>query len=129
MAQPLWNQLRGEAIRWRRLAKKPTEAIPCLLRALEITRPLPDLCLETGTMLNYLADVYLELGQYAEAEGAIREAIQQRMKLPSAEQHLVADDYMILAKVLSKQGRHREAFDAGSRGLALHKKRAEDPEF
>jgi tetratricopeptide (TPR) repeat protein len=130
MAQPMWHKLECEAIRWRRLAKKPANAISCLLQALEITRQLPDLCLETGTMLNYLADLYLEEGQLVEAESAIREALQQRMKLPSVQQDLAAGDFMILAKVLSKQGRHREAFDAGSRGLALHKKsKYADPEF
>jgi tetratricopeptide (TPR) repeat protein len=129
MAQALWHKLKCEAIR-SRLAKKPAHAISCLLQALEITRLLPDLCCQTGTMLNYLADIYLQENQLAEAEGAIREALQQRMKLPPAEQSLAAGDFMILAKILSKQGRHREAFDAGSRGLALHmKSKYADPEF
>jgi tetratricopeptide (TPR) repeat protein len=70
-------------------------------------------------MLNYLADLYLQEGQLAQAEAAIRGALQNNSSLPSAEQTLGADDFMILAKVLSKQGRHQEAYEAGRHALAL----------
>jgi tetratricopeptide (TPR) repeat protein len=70
-------------------------------------------------MLNYLADLYLQEGQLAQAEAAIREALQNNTSLPTAEQTLGADDFMILAKVLSQQGRHQEAYEAGSQALAL----------
>jgi hypothetical protein len=55
------------AVRWRRL-KKPAQAIECLVQAIELTRQAPDLSRETGSMLNYLADLYLQEGQLAQAE-------------------------------------------------------------
>jgi len=79
-------------------------------------------------MQNYLADLYFQEGQLPLAEGAIREALQTRLSLPVAEHSLAADDFIILAKVLSKQGKHREAFEAGNQGLGLFRKqsRADD---
>src|ERR1700676_3945602 len=117
MAQATWHALKSEAVRWRRL-KNHAHAIECLNRAIEITRQSPDLSRETGSMLNYLADLYLQEGQLAQAETAIRGALQNNSSLPHAEQTLGADDFMILAKVLSKQGRHQEAYEAGSQALA-----------
>ena len=70
-------------------------------------------------MLNYLADLYLQEGQLAQAEAAIRRALQTNLSLPDPERSLGADDFMILAKVLSRQARHREAYEAGSQALAL----------
>src|ERR1700730_1466367 len=113
MAQATWHALKCEAVRWRQL-KNPAHAIECLIRALEITRQSPDLCRETGSMLNYLADLYLQEGQLVQAEAAIRRALQTNLSLPGPERSLGADDFMILAKVLSRQARHREAYEAGS---------------
>jgi tetratricopeptide (TPR) repeat protein len=121
MAQARWHALKCEAVRWRRL-KNPAQAIECLIRAVEITRQSPDLTRETGSMLGYLADLYLQDGQLAQAEAAIREALQNGLSLPAAERGLGADDFMILAKVLSKQGRHQEAYEAGSQALASFRK-------
>jgi hypothetical protein len=69
-------------------------------------------------MLNYLADLYLQEGQLAQAEVAIRGALQNNLSFPTAEHNLGADDLVILAKVLSKQGRHQEAYVAGRQALA-----------
>ena len=69
-------------------------------------------------MLNYLADLYLQEGQLAQAEAAIRQALQTNLSLPGPESTLGADDLMIRAKVLSRQARHREAYEAGSKALA-----------
>jgi tetratricopeptide (TPR) repeat protein len=121
MAQAQWQSLQGEAVRWRR-AKEPDRAIDCLTRAITLTRQSPDLARETGTLLNYLADVYLQEGVLDQAELTIRQALQSRKDLPASEQNLAADDLMILAKVLNKQGRHREAVEAGSQALALFEK-------
>src|SRR5438270_10109925 len=103
MAQATWHALMCAAVRWRRL-KKPAQAIECRVQAIEMTRQSPDLSRETGSMLNYLADLYLQEGQLAQAEAAIRRALQANLSLPGAERSLSADDFMILAKVLSKQG-------------------------
>ena len=118
MVQATWHALKCEAVRWRRL-KKPARAIECLVQAIEMTRQSPDLTRETGSMLNYLADLYLQEGQLAQAEAAIRQALQINLSLPGPERSLGADDFMVLAKVLSRQARHREAYEAGSQALAL----------
>jgi tetratricopeptide (TPR) repeat protein len=118
MAQATWHALMCEAVRWRRLTK-PAQAIECLLQAIEMTRQSPDLSRETGPMLNYLADLYLQEGQLAQAEAAIRRALQSNLSLSGPQHSLGADDYMILAKVLSGQARHREAYEAGSQALAM----------
>jgi hypothetical protein len=73
MAQATWQALKCEAVRWRRL-KEPAQAIECLVQATEMTRQSPDLSRETGSMLNYLADLYLQEGQFLKAETAIRQA-------------------------------------------------------
>jgi tetratricopeptide (TPR) repeat protein len=118
MAQSTWHTLKCEAVRWRHL-KKPARAIECLVQAIEMTRQSADLSRETGSMLNYLADVYLQEGQLAQAEAAIRRALQTNLGLPGPDRTLGADDFMVLAKVLSRQARHREAYEAGSQALAL----------
>src|SRR5208282_5294383 len=112
MAQATWHALKCDAVRWRRL-KKPAQAIECLVQAIELTQQSPDLSRETGSLLNYLADLYLQEGQLAQAEAAIRRALQAHLSLPAPERGLAADDFMILAKVLSRQARHREAYEAG----------------
>jgi tetratricopeptide (TPR) repeat protein len=117
MSQAIWHALMCEAVRLRRL-KKPAQAIDCLVRALEMTRQAPDLSPEIGSLLNYLADLYLQEGQLAQAETAIREALQTNLSLPDPERRRAADDFMILAKVLSRQARHREAHEAGRQALA-----------
>ena len=118
MAQATWHTFMCEAVRWRRL-KKPAQAIECLVQAIELTRQAPELSRETGSMLNYLADLYLQEGQLAAAETAIRQALQTNLRLPAPDRSLAADDFMILAKILSRQARHREAYEAGRQALTL----------
>jgi tetratricopeptide (TPR) repeat protein len=118
MAQATWHTLKCDAVRWRRL-KKPAQAIECLVQAIELTQQSSDLARETGVLLNYLADLYLQEGQLVQAEAAIRRALQNNLGLPGPERGLSADDFMILAKVLSREARHREAYEAGNQGLAL----------
>jgi hypothetical protein len=118
MSQASWHALKCEAVQWRR-AKNPARATECLMQALAITGQAADLIRETGTMQNYLADLYLQQGQLTLAESAIREALRNRFRLPVAEQTLAADDFIVLARILGKQGKHREAFDAASHGLAI----------
>src|SRR4051812_473255 len=122
MAQATWHALKCEAVRLRRL-KEPARAIECLVRAIELTQQSPDLSRETRSLLNYLADLYLQEGQLAQAVAAIRRALQTTLSLPDPERSLGADDFMILAKVLSRQARHREAYEAGSQALSLFRQR------
>jgi tetratricopeptide (TPR) repeat protein len=117
MAQATWHALKCEAVRWRRL-KKPAQAIGCLVQAIEMTQQSADLARETGSLLNYLADLYLHEGQLVEAEAAIRRALQTNLSLRGSESGLGADDFMILAKVLSRQGKYREAYEAARQSLA-----------
>jgi tetratricopeptide (TPR) repeat protein len=117
MAQATWHALKCDAVRWRRL-KRPAQAIACLAQAVEMTQQSPDLSRETGSLLNYLADLYLQEGHLAQAEAAIRRALQINLSIPGPERGLAADDLMILAKVLSSQARHREAYEVGSQALA-----------
>lgn len=128
MARPNWQSLQGEAIRWKFL-KQYSRAIECLIQALEITQHSDDLLDETATTLNYLASIYLEAGQLAQAEAAIREALEKRSRLPADRQELVASDYMMLSTVLSLLGRHAEALDAGEKGFALHRKNIDSPKY
>jgi tetratricopeptide (TPR) repeat protein len=117
MAQATWHALKCDAVRWRRL-KQPAQAIECLVQAIDMTQQSPDLAREAGSLLNYLADLYLEEGQLAQAEATIKRALQTNLNLPGSERGLAADDLMILAKVLSRQARHREAYEAGCQALA-----------
>jgi tetratricopeptide (TPR) repeat protein len=117
MAQATWHALKCDAVRWRRL-QRPAQAIDCLVQAIALTQQAPELSRETGSLLNYLADLYLQEGQLAQAEATIRQALQTHLGLPGPERSLGADDFMILAKVLSRQARHREAYEAGSQALA-----------
>jgi tetratricopeptide (TPR) repeat protein len=125
MVQATWHALKCDAVRWRRL-KQPAKAVECLLQAIEMTQQSPELARETGTLLNYLADLYLHEGQLAQAEAAIRRALQIHPGFPGPERGLGADDLMILAKVLSRQARHREAFEAGSQALASYRRQLGD---
>jgi tetratricopeptide (TPR) repeat protein len=117
MAQPTWHTLKCDAVRWRRL-NKPQQAIACLVQAIQITEQAPDLARETGALLNYLADTHLQEGELEQAEAAIRRALQVHLGLPGPERGLEADDLMILARVLSRQARRREAYEAGRKALA-----------
>jgi tetratricopeptide (TPR) repeat protein len=127
MAQATWHFLMCAAVRWRRV-KKPAQAIECLVQAIEMTQQAPDLSRETGSMLNYLADLYLQEGRLVQAEAAIKRALQTNLCLPGPERGLAADDFMILAKILSRQAKYREAFEAGSQALASFRQQLGTPD-
>lgn len=122
MTQATWHALKCEAVRWRRL-KEPARAIECLVWAIAMTRQAADLSRETGSLLNYLADLYLQEGQLAQAEEAIRQALQINLNLPGSTHGLGADDFMILANILSRQARDQEAYEAAKQALALFQQR------
>ena len=83
-----------------------------------MTETSPDLSGETGSLLNYLGDLSLQEGQLTQAGATIRRALQIHLSLASPECGLGAEDLMILAKVPSRQGRDREAYEAGCQALA-----------
>lgn len=116
MAQPQWLALELEGMRWRR-AKQYARAIGCLTQSLEIIRSDPSKVEDTAGILNYLGIVYLEAGLLELAEATIREALQAIFTLPKEEHYRAGGDYLNLANALSKQGRHREAYEAGKQSL------------
>ena len=121
MQPPKWQSLAMKGMRMRH-AKQPVLAIECLTQSIEITRQAPELFDETRINLNYLADLYLQEGMLAEAEAAIRQTLEMRPDSSGREWDQAADDFLILAKVLSKQGRHQEAVEAGEKGLAMYRR-------
>ena len=128
MAQPEWLALTQKGMRWQRL-KQPARAIECLTQSLELMRRESVATREIADTLNYLGMVYLHDGQMPQAEATLREAIESVHCLPLDQHHLAADDYMLLAESLSKQGRHQEALEVGEQGLALHRQRQSGRDF
>jgi tetratricopeptide (TPR) repeat protein len=102
---PEWQSLKATAI-WRRHAGDIDGAICDLLKAIELTRPIPKLARETATGLNYLADMYLMVGAEEQAEKALRESIElSRPRFPL----LLAANLWIRGGMQSRQGRRDDA--------------------
>ncbi len=91
-----WQKLDSRAISLRH-AGRVAEAIVLLTQAIELARPNAALGAETGSMLNYLADVYLAEGMLTEAETAIRDAMHYEAEPGNG---ITAANLMILAKVM-----------------------------
>jgi hypothetical protein len=109
----IWHELRMQAIAFRH-AGLPGPAIEALTQAIALARPTPELTECVGTMLNYLADLYLSQGLLTEAEATIREAMGYRIDM--------GGDLMILAKVMHQQGRQDEAIQTGRQALGIYKR-------
>ena len=109
-----WRSLENQAVR-RRHAGDPTGAIASLAEAIGMTRNDAELISETATMLNYLAGICLSQGLLDPAEAAIREALQRTAARPID----YADNLLILAEVLHKEGRQKEAVEVADEGLRL----------
>ncbi len=122
MEIPEWYTLKSKGMRWQRF-KQPARAIDCLTRSLELMRKSAAPIIEIANTLNYLAFVYLQDNQLSQAEVRLREALECVSQLPTEQRHLAAEDFMMLATVLSRQGRHQEAVEAGQHGLELHQSR------
>jgi tetratricopeptide (TPR) repeat protein len=115
---PRWQELSSRATHLRR-AGVAVQAIDLLIRAIELTKPKPELTNDTGDMLNYLADTYLQEGMLIEAESTIREAMQYENGRGGP---ITACNLMILAKVMHEQGRCDEAVRTGKQALALRRR-------
>jgi tetratricopeptide (TPR) repeat protein len=109
-----WRTLENLAIH-HRVRGRPAEAIPYMEQAIAMTRGKSDLAAETATMLNYLAGLYLSEGMLDKAEATIRDALPRT----AADTTNYADNLLVLAEILHKQNRQREATDAGREGLRL----------
>lgn len=109
-----WRSLESLAVR-QRVRGHPAEAIAYMEQAITMTRGTPELQEETATMLNYLADTYLQEELLDQAEATIREAIQLTVAQPMSH----ADNLLILASILHKKHRQHEAEQAGREGLRL----------
>jgi tetratricopeptide (TPR) repeat protein len=110
-----WQSLKGSAI-LRRHAGDLEGAIAEFLKAIAMTRPLPNLAQETAISLNYLADMYIELGADAQAEQVLRESIElARPRFPL----LLAADLWILAEMQNRQGMRDEAVKSAEESRRL----------
>lgn len=102
---PTWQALKSSAI-GRRHSGDLNGAIEDLTKAIGIARTSPQLAERTAIMLNYLTDIYLDCSALAEAEAAIREAVElSRPRFPG----LLADNLWMLAEVQRQKGEYAEA--------------------
>lgn len=100
-----WQYLENAAI-YRKHMGDFDGAVEAMVKAISLTRIKPNLAEKTATMLNYLADMYLECNAIAEAETAIREAVElSRPRFPC----LLGDNLWILAEIQRVKGEYREA--------------------
>ena len=101
-----WKVLEGAAI-FRKHTGDIDGAIEAMVKAISLTRPVPNLAERTATMLNYLAaELYWTKNATAQAEEAIREAIElSRSGFPG----LLASNLWVLAEIQSRKGEYQEA--------------------
>ena len=118
---PKWQLLKGEAMILRR-AGRIEMAIERMLQSIEATKAIPALAERVVVSLNYLADMYLSQNLLADAEAAIREALQRERELPQCWVGKFADNTMILAKVRHRRGDCKEALRLGKEAFAIYKK-------
>jgi tetratricopeptide (TPR) repeat protein len=116
--QKRWLELRAVASR-HKLCGELRKAITCLEEALSIPDAINPL--DRSIAFNSLANLYLKIGDFQSAERAANEAIvlETRWGDCGRETNHLADDYLILARVLEKQGRYAEAAELVGRSLVL----------
>lgn len=103
--EPEWRRLTGSAI-YRKHTGDLSGAIEAMVKAIGLTRAVPNLAKETATNLNYLADLYLLKDAQEQAEEALRESIElSRPRYPG----LLAANLWSLAGIQTRKGEHREA--------------------
>jgi tetratricopeptide (TPR) repeat protein len=100
-----WQSLKGSAIS-RKHAGDIDGAISELLKAIRLTREVPNLAQETENSLNYLADLYLLKNAITQAEETIRDTIELARSRQSF--HLGCH-LSILAEIQILKGEYREA--------------------
>lgn len=111
-----WQYLENAAI-YRKRTGDLDGAIEAMVKAISLARATPTLAEKTATMLNYLADMYLDCNALGEAETAIREAVElSRPRFPS----LHAANLWMLAEVQRQKGEHREALASAEEARHLY---------
>ncbi len=112
-----WEFLEHAAI-YRKHTGDLDGAIDAMVKAIGLTRAIPNLAEETATMLNYLAgDLYLPKGAADFAEEAIREAIEiSRPRFPG----LLAANLWILAGIQTRKGENHEALASAEEARLLY---------
>lgn len=117
-----WKVLDSAAI-YRKHTGDIDGAIEALVKAISLTRPLPHLAERTATMLNYLAaELYLTKNAIAQAEEAIREAVELSR---SGRPGLLADNLWVLAGIQSRKGEHREALASAEEARHLYQQQGQ----
>jgi tetratricopeptide (TPR) repeat protein len=111
-----WQSLRDSAIS-RRHSGDVGGAIEDITRAVALIRTSPQLAESAATMLNYLADMYLDSNAVEDAETAIREAVEISRSLSPI---LLAANLWILAEIQSRRGEQREALTSAEGAHCLY---------
>jgi tetratricopeptide (TPR) repeat protein len=115
---PHWQELGAQASYFHRSGLS-SRGIDLMKEAIELIRPERGLADQVASKLNYLAHMYLAVGRPAEAEAAIREAMEYD---GDRGDQVRATNLMVLALVLHQQGRQKEAIRTGKQALRLYRK-------
>ena len=111
-----WQYLENAAI-YRKHTGNCDGAVEAMIKAISLTRTIPNLAEKTATMLNYLADIYLDGNALGEAETAICEAVElSRPRFPS----LLAANLLVLAEIQMLKGEHGEALASSEEARHLY---------
>ena len=115
---PPWLKLSSDATYCHR-AGLTLRGIELMKEAIDLIRQEPRLSDQLALKLNYLANMYLAVGQPTEAESTVREAMQIESSRGEAESD---SNLMTLATSLHQQGRCDEAVRLGKLALAIRRR-------
>jgi ATP/maltotriose-dependent transcriptional regulator MalT len=110
-----WQSLKSSAIS-RRHSGDLHGAIEEMTKAISLARTIPEFEKQTSVNLNYLTDMYLDCNALAEAETAIREAVELSRQHPG----LLGDNLWMLAEVQRLKGERREALASAEEARRLY---------
>jgi tetratricopeptide (TPR) repeat protein len=112
-----WEVLKSAAI-YRKHTGDLDGAIDAMVKAISLTRPVPNLAERTASMLNYLAaDLYLAKNAIEQAEEALRESIElTRFRYPD----LLADNLWVLGGIQNRKGERQEALASAEEARRLY---------
>ena len=115
---PPWHKLWSDAVHYKWLGQIP-RAIEVLTEAIDLLRQHRARSDQLAVKLNSLAHMLRDVGRLAEAEAAVREAmeIETRQRGSASDSNL-----MTLAMILHQQGRCDEAVRLGKQALAKLRK-------
>lgn len=111
-----WQYLENAAI-YRKQTGDIDGAIEAMVKAISLARTTPNLAEKAATMLNYLADMYLDCNVLGAAETAIWEAVElSRPRYPC----LLAANLAMLAEIQRLKGEHRGALASAEEARHLY---------